>query len=126
MPIVDHASQPIETWRPGVKTRLVAAHPLGARQLTVFEQWCDPGLGAPPHVHAVEEILTVLAGTADVHIDAATHRLAAGHSAIIPAGSTHGFTNAGTTTLHVQAILASPIFEAAYEDAREAPRRWSR
>jgi quercetin dioxygenase-like cupin family protein len=124
-PIVDHAAQPIETWRAGVTTRMIASRAVGAHQLTVFEQWCDQGLGAPPHVHAVEEVLTVLAGVADVRVGPQTHRVNAGQSVIIAAGVTHAFANAGAAQLHVQAILASPIFEAAYEDARETPRRWN-
>ena len=40
------------------------------------------------------------------------------------AGRKHGFCNTGSRTLHVQAILAAPIFEAAYDDARELPRRF--
>jgi quercetin dioxygenase-like cupin family protein len=124
MSIVDHASQPKDPWRPGVLTRMVASAANGAAQLTVFEQWCDPGLGAPTHLHAVEEILTVIEGEADIWVEGESRRVTAGQSAIIPAGRKHGFRNAGTGLLRVQAILASPIFEAAYDDARETPRRW--
>jgi mannose-6-phosphate isomerase-like protein (cupin superfamily) len=122
--VIDHAEQALETWRPGVTTRMIASLRHGTHQVTVFEQWCDAGLGAPPHVHAVEEVLTVWAGAADVRIGTLVHRVRAGQTVVIPAGVTHAFTNAGTETLHVQAILASPIFEAAYEDGRETSRRW--
>jgi quercetin dioxygenase-like cupin family protein len=122
--IIDHASQPKDEWRPGVLTRMVASAAAGSSQLAVFEQWCDPGLGAPAHLHAVEEILTVLEGEADVWVDDEHRQLTAGQSALIAAGCKHGFTNTGTGTLRVQAILASPVFEAAYDDARETPRRW--
>jgi hypothetical protein len=36
----------------------------------------------------------------------------------------HGFTNAGDTVLRVLAILASPIFEARYDDPPRESRRW--
>ena len=49
----------------------------------------------------------------------------AGQSLIVPAGRLHGFRNAGTGTLHVHAVLASPIFEAMPEGASEATRRWT-
>jgi quercetin dioxygenase-like cupin family protein len=103
---------------------MVASAANGTRQLTIFEQWCEPGLGAPAHLHAVEEVLTVLEGEAEVWIEDQRMRLAAGRSVIVPAGLKHGFTNVGQGTLRVQAILASPIFEAAYDDKRETPRRW--
>ena len=42
----------------------------------------------------------------------------------MPAGRKHGFANNGTTTLRIQSTLAEPVFEAAYDDKRETPRRW--
>jgi quercetin dioxygenase-like cupin family protein len=124
MRIVDHARQDQEQWRPGVLTRMRASALTGSAQLCVFEQWCDPGCGAPTHLHAVEEVLTVLEGQADVWVNEDHATLSAGHSVIIPAGHKHGFRNAGETTLHMEAILAEPIFEAAFEDLRETGRRW--
>ena len=41
-----------------------------------------------------------------------------------PAGRKHGFSNTGTSVLHIQSTLAAPVFEAAYDDKRETPRRW--
>lgn len=124
MIVIDHAMQPKDEWRPGVVTRMVVSAVAGSRQLCVFEQWCDPGLGAPAHLHAVEEILTVLEGEAEIFVEGERQRAAAGRSVVIPAGLKHGFKNCGTGILRVQAILASPVFEAAYDDARETPRRW--
>jgi quercetin dioxygenase-like cupin family protein len=124
MTFLDHAAQPNEDWRPGVVTRMRVAASNGARQLCQFEQWCDPGCGAPTHVHAVEEILTVLAGEAEVWIEDEKKMLTAGHSALVQAGRKHGFLNTGSTTLHVLATLASPIFEGAFDNGA-TPRRWS-
>lgn len=123
-PLIDQTVEPKDAWRPGVLTRMVASAANGARQLCVFEQWCDPGLGAPTHLHAVEEILTVLEGDARIIVGEVAHVARAGHSVVIPAGIKHSFSNTGTSVLHVRAILASPVFEAAYDDARETPRRW--
>jgi hypothetical protein len=36
----------------------------------------------------------------------------------------HGFRNSGTTTLHVHAVLASPVFEATMEGTADVTRRW--
>lgn len=124
VPVIDHASQPKDEWRPGVLTRMVASSAVGTSQLCVFEQWCDPGLGAPAHLHAVEEILTVLEGEAEIFVGGDRLIARSGQSVVIPAGVKHGFINTGASVLRVQAILASPVFEAAYDDARETPRRW--
>ena len=124
MNLVDHNLEPRDEWRQGVMTRMRVSAKIGSTQICLFEQWCDPGLGAPTHYHAVEEVLSVLAGEAEVWVGSERTIVKAGQSVVIPAGIPHGFKNAGTATLHVQATLASPVFEAAYEDKRETPRRW--
>ena len=124
MQVIDHARQAQEEWRPGVTTRMRVSAVSGARQLCVFEQWCAPGKGAPTHLHAVEEVLTVLEGQAEFWIADQEETLTSGQSMIVPAGVKHGFRNTGAGTLHVLATLAAPIFEAAFDDAREVSRRW--
>lgn len=124
MQIVDHERQPSEEWRAGVSTRMRISAVNGAVQLCLFEQWCEPGKGAPTHLHAVEEILTVLQGQAEFWIEDERSPLSAGQSIIVPAGRKHGFRNTGHQTLHVQATLAAPIFEASFDDQREVSRRW--
>ena len=113
-----------ETWRDGVETRMLVAAKNGARELCIFEQWILPGNGAPTHFHQVEEVLTVLAGDAEMWVDDERFTLRAGQSAIVPARSRHGFNNVGTEPLHVQAVLASAYFEASYEGRSEVVKRW--
>jgi quercetin dioxygenase-like cupin family protein len=124
MQIIDHASQAKEEWRPGVVTRMQVSALTGSVQLCVFQQWCEPGRGAPTHLHAVEEILTVLDGRAEIWVEDERATLTAGQSMLVPAGRKHGFRNVGTGTLHVQATLAAPIFEASFDDRNEVSRRW--
>ena len=122
--VVDHERQASEEWRTGVTTRMRISALTGAVQLCIFEQWCAPGRGAPTHLHAVEEVLTALAGEAEVWLGEDKATLAAGQSMLVPAGRRHGFRNTGDTTLHVQATLAAPIFEASFDDRNELSRRW--
>ena len=124
MQIIDQATQPRELWRQGVETVMLVSAVTGSRQLTIFEQFCEPGLGAPNHLHAVEEALTIVAGEADVWIGNEHSPMTQGQSLIIPAGQFHGFRNTGENELHVRAILAAPIFEASYDDRDELNRRW--
>ena len=125
MQVIDHDSQPLEEWRAGVTTRMLVSALTGATQLTVFEQWCAPGHGAPTHRHPVEEVLRVLAGQAEVWIDGHGIALTAGQSVVVPPGRRHGFRNSGDATLHMQATLAAPMFEASYDDRAEISRRWA-
>ena len=124
MDIIDHAGEPLDEWRPGVVTRMLVSALTGAERLCVFEQFCEPGTGAPTHLHTVEEVLSVLDGTAEVWLDEERATLAAGQSVVVPAGRKHGFRNTGPATLHVRATLAAPVFEAWFDGEAEARRRW--
>jgi quercetin dioxygenase-like cupin family protein len=121
---IDPATRAVEHWREGVATRMLVSAETGAAQLCVFEQWIAPGAGAPTHSHRVEEVLTVLAGEAEIWIADQRAIVVAGQSALVPAGKPHGFRNSGTVELHIHAILAAPIFEAMPEGATEMTRRW--
>ena len=124
MQIVDHKRQPREEWRDGVVTRMHISAVAGAVQLCIFEQWCEPGKGAPAHLHAVEEILTVLEGNAEIWVDDERSVVTADQSIIVPAGRKHWFRNTGEQALHVRATLAAPVLVALFDDQREAQRRW--
>ena len=122
--IIDVRDMPPEPWRPGVETRMLVSALSGAAQLCIFEQWVAPGAGAPTHAHPVEEVLTVRDGEAEMWIDGERAFVRSGQSMIVPAGRMHGFRNSGTTTLHIHAVLASPVFEATMEGAADVTRRW--
>ena len=97
----------------------------GSMQLCIFDQWCTPGLGAPTHLHAVEEVLAVISGRAEIWLGDEKSIVVAGQSVLIPAGKKHGFRNIETEgVLQVVATLAAPIFEASYEDRAELSRRY--
>lgn len=116
--------QPLEVWRDGVTTRMFVSALTGAHQLTMFEQWCEPRHGAPLHVHAVEEVLRVLDGSASITVGDADREVSSGESVIIPAGVPHGFVNTTDGVLHTLAVLASPIFEVHYLQSGQDQRRW--
>jgi len=114
-----------EIWREGVRTRMLVSARTGAAALCLFEQWMAPGTGAPTHWHPVEEVLTVVAGAAEVWVGEDRALLSDGQSVTVPAGLRHGFVNAGTGTLHVRALLASAVFEASYDGGVAPVRRWA-
>jgi len=123
--LIDPSTTPLEQWRPGVTTRMLTSARNGATALCIFEQWVDPGAGAPTHSHPVEEVLTVRDGEAEMWIEDEIVAVTAGQSLLVSAGRKHGFRNSGTATLHVHAVLAAPVFEALPEGAGEVTRRWT-
>jgi mannose-6-phosphate isomerase-like protein (cupin superfamily) len=124
MKVIDVRDMPPEQWRLGVETRMLVSASNGATQLCIFEQWIAPGTGAPTHSHPVEEVLTVREGEAEMWLDQERIIVSVGQSLVVPAGHMHGFRNSGTVTLHIHAVLASPVFEATMEGATEVVRRW--
>jgi mannose-6-phosphate isomerase-like protein (cupin superfamily) len=124
MKVSDIGNMPSEPWRPGVETRMLVSARNGAAQLCIFEQWVAPGAGAPTHWHPVEEVLTVREGEAEMWLDDERVIVSTGQSLIVPAARKHGFRNSGNMTLHLHAVLASPIFEATPEGAAASVRRW--
>ncbi|WP_376704335.1 cupin domain-containing protein [Mesorhizobium sp. ISC25] len=124
MKMVAHDDQPQEEWRAGVKTRMHVSARNGATQLCIFEQWVEPAVGAPTHWHPVEEVLTVIAGRAEMWIDEEHLVLTAGQSLVVAARRQHGFRNVGSETLHIHAVLASPVFEATFNGSPDMVRRW--
>jgi len=124
MSLINHETQPLEQWREGVMTLMRVSALVRSAQLCIFEQFCDPGLGAPIHLHAVEEVLEVMEGEAEITLRGETLILRANQSIVIPAGARHSFRNIGGGILKVRATLASPIFEASYDDRAEQSRRW--
>ena len=124
MHIIEPRDCALEQWRPGVETRMVVSAQTGAANLCIFEQWVAPAKGTPTHSHPVEEVLTVLAGEAAMWIEDRHAVLTVGQSLLVPAHKKHGFRNAGTGTLHMHAVLASPIFEASIEGQAGPVRRW--
>ena len=125
MNIIEPRDRALEQWRAGVETRMVVSAQNGAAALCIFEQWVAPGHGAPTHSHTVEEVLTVCEGEAEMWMDDQRTIVTAGQALVVPPHRLHGFRNAGTTTLHIHAVLAAPIFEQTPEGTSEVIRRWT-
>ena len=125
MHVLKHDEAPLEKWREGVMTRLRVSALSDGRQLCIFDQFCDFDLGAPSHLHAVEEVLEVMDGMAEIWVGKERATVRTNQSVVVPAGILHGFKNLERgKVLHVRATLAAPIFEASYEAKHEVSRRW--
>jgi quercetin dioxygenase-like cupin family protein len=126
MQIMVHEQQPTEEWRVGVTTRMRVSALTGATHLCIFEQWCEPGRGAPTHRHSVEEVLTIVEGRAELWVGEERMVVSAGRSVVVPPGVRHGFSNIGDSILHLEGVLAAPYFEASVDKQTEPTRRWSK
>jgi mannose-6-phosphate isomerase-like protein (cupin superfamily) len=124
MIVVDVRDMPPEQWRLGVEAACWSRPATAPPNCASSSNGSHPAPGAPTHTHPVEEVLTVREGEAEMWMDDQRITVLAGQSLVVPANRVHGFRNSGTVTLHIHAVLASPIFEAMVEGAAEITRRW--
>ena len=102
-------------WRGGTKTCLHAGQSVGSQQLCVFEQFHEPGGGAPAHRHPeLEETVTVLGGRARFVVDGEAAFVDAVSTVIIPAGVEHFFTNVGDRKLWLLAAFPAAVPQVEY------------
>ena len=83
-----------EEWRAGVLTRMRTSAANSATSSACSSNGATRPW-APTHLHAVEEVLCVREGQADVWIDDEHVTLTSGQLVIVPAGRKHGFSNIG-------------------------------
>lgn len=83
------------------------------------ETWVDPGGGVTPHVHpAMEERFDVLEGTVTFLSGRVWAPVAAGHTAVVPAGTRHAYRNDSAAPAHMVCHVRPPsTLQAFLEDA---------
>ncbi len=69
----------------------------------------DPGMGPGLHRHPYTETWLVIEGEATIRMGAETVVAGPGDTAVVAAGTWHGFTNTGTGRLRIMCIHASPV-----------------
>jgi quercetin dioxygenase-like cupin family protein len=111
---VEHSRQSWRENRPGSRIQLVVDPTGSVSGLGLLNQECQPGVGAPSHTHDFEEVLTVMAGTAEVWVGAEHHVVGPGTTVFVPTGAVHGFRNVGADLLRVQGIIAATELRATY------------
>ena len=80
------------------------------------------GDGPPPHIHATEEeAFYVLEGELNVVIGERTVTATAGAFVLVPRGTVHTFSNAGTASAKVLVIISPAGFEQFFEEIAGPP-----
>ena len=95
MSLFDHDSAPGEMRSSGYFRKRLAGYDDGF-ELTFDYHVVDPGSGALPHFHTVDEIIVVLEGIVDATLDGEVSRATKNQSVAIPKNSHHGFTVVGS------------------------------
>ena len=116
MSIVEHRQCPWAPGSAGQGSRIKAiADPTGqVAGLALHHQECEPGVGAATHTHDFEELITVVAGTAEVWLGEQRQVIGPGTTVFIPTGVAHGFINVGDTLLQLQFVIAASQLRATF------------
>jgi mannose-6-phosphate isomerase-like protein (cupin superfamily) len=105
----------------GTFTQRLTPWPAGAGETPFGQMACfvEPGTETAPDRHSQDEIVVVLAGTADVRVDGETVRISRGELAFLPGDSTHVVRNASDEQLVFMSIYW-PLHEPTAEEDRRA------
>jgi len=109
-----------ESWQegdPSARWRSASGHSpsTGARSSGSSLLEVEPAHRLPRHTDSAEEIIVVLAGTAEVVIADRTARAAAGSLTVVPKCIPHEVRNVGNEVLRFAAIYAEPDVITTYE-----------
>jgi quercetin dioxygenase-like cupin family protein len=84
------------------------------------EVWVDPGGGVVPHLHPTfEERFEVLEGEIEFGVGRRRVRVAAGETAVVPAGTRHTYANRSAAPAHYRCVASphAPELQEFLEDA---------
>jgi quercetin dioxygenase-like cupin family protein len=88
----------------------------GAAAAAVVYFEVEPGRNCGRHVHSTEEVMVIVAGTAEVEIDGDRRTVRAPGLAHVPAWVPHNVHATGTSTLRVASVFASAVFLTRFEE----------
>ena len=82
------------------------------------------GEGPPPHIHATEEeSFYVLEGELNVLVGEGSHTAKAGAFVLVPRGTVHAFSKAGTASAKILIIISPAGFEKFFDEIAGPPDR---
>jgi mannose-6-phosphate isomerase-like protein (cupin superfamily) len=95
---------------PGIEHLTLAGRAQGLSHLSVWRQSMAPGCATPPHQHDCEEVILVLEGSGEVHIDGRIVAFGPDSTLVLPPRIAHQIFNTGDAPLRtVAAFSATPV-----------------
>jgi quercetin dioxygenase-like cupin family protein len=107
MLVVNHRDRPVihsDSGHPSLS--MVVNREVGARSMSVWVTFHEPGEVVPLHTHESEEIITIIAGEAIVTVAGESIPVHADMSIVIPRRTPHGYKNSSDGILRM--IVADP------------------
>jgi mannose-6-phosphate isomerase-like protein (cupin superfamily) len=95
---------------PGIEHLTLAGSAEGLCGLSVWRQTMQPGSATPPHSHDCEEVVLVVEGSGELHIDGRVVPFESDSTLVLPPNKPHQILNTGTVPLKtIAAFSATPV-----------------
>jgi len=123
MSIIHHAELP-HAALPGIDHMTLAAGHLGLQRLSVWKQRIDPHQATPPHRHDCEEVVVVLGGRGELHIDGRVESFGPDSSLVLKPNVPHQIVNVGDEPLDLVAVLSMTPVTVEFPAGSPLPLPW--
>lgn len=95
---------------PGIEHLTLACADQGLARLSLWRQSMAPGSATPPHQHDCEEVVLVLEGSGELHMDGKVVPFGPDSTLVLPPNVPHQILNTGNVALKtVAAFSATPV-----------------
>jgi mannose-6-phosphate isomerase-like protein (cupin superfamily) len=95
---------------PGIEHLTLAGGEQGLSGLSVWRQLMAPGSATPPHQHDCEEVVLVVEGSGELHLDGRVIPFGPDTTLVLPPNRPHQIFNTGTVPLKtIAAFSSSPV-----------------
>ena len=109
MHILDNAAREKCTL-PGIDHLTLAGSAQGLAQLSVWQQRMAPGSATPPHQHDCEEVVLVLEGSGELHLEGRVLAFGPDSTLVLPPRVPHQIRNTGKVPMVTVAVFsATPV-----------------
>ncbi|MDO9599085.1 MAG: cupin domain-containing protein [Azoarcus sp.] len=110
---------------PGIENVTLAGSQNGLKQLSIWKNSIASGGATPPHRHDCEEVVLVVAGCGELHLDGQVHRFGPDTTLIVPRNAPHQILNVGDTALELIGVFSMTPVAVFFPDGQPIELPWA-
>lgn len=110
---------------PGIENITLAGSRNGLKHLSIWKNSIAPGGATPPHRHDCEEVVLVLGGCGELHLDGQVHRFGPDTTLIVPRNAPHQILNVGDASLELIGVFSMTPVAVFLPDGQPIELPWA-
>lgn len=110
---------------PGIENVTLAGSQNGLKHLSIWKNSIAPGGATPPHRHDCEEVVLVLAGCGELHLDGQVHRFGPDTTLIVPRNVPHQILTVGDMPLELIGVFSMTPVAVFFPDGQPIELPWA-